>query len=87
MIIILARKRRLSEGRCPLHGIQLAQKDPLIDHHCETCGQADRWIYRGECPRKDCCITAIFINGKWTLEEKYKDVLTSKHPRRIAWGR
>jgi hypothetical protein len=73
---ILARIKRLHEGRCPIHGIQLSQLgyeqiQTYCDHCKHHCIEAGRSIE--ECPRRDCNIRAYgtLVGYELSLEFKY----------------
>lgn len=50
------RMKRLSDGRCPIHGIPMYQID--IEHILQPCGHYDTGRFIVGCSRKDCNIKA-----------------------------
>ncbi len=61
---IIARKKRLSEGRCPIHGLIMYQIGlEEIETYCDSCEQNHTQLGRHivQCTRKDCHITCYEI--------------------------
>ncbi len=69
---------RLSEGRCPVHGHYLSQKDSFYEpeSRCQTCGHEEyKQIDILGCPRKTCNIKIYDIDGKLYLSNEFKYLL------------
>lgn len=70
------RSKRLSEGRCPVHGIWMSQTDGWYE-------QADGKDYTiVGCPRRDCNITAkaFSFDGPWELFPDLEYLLEGERP-------
>lgn len=71
---LAARLQRLSELRCPIHGIFMPQIN--VELKLMPCGHHENGRSIVQCPRRDCGIKIYATSDGWELFPEFYHILT-----------